>query len=59
MSDDNKFYVVAAIMLLAWLVGWVAVSHQEARAFERVTGKQVSTWDAMFINLRIQEGADE
>jgi hypothetical protein len=29
----------------------------EARAYERVTGKHVSTWDAMFIDLRVQEQA--
>lgn len=27
----------------------------EARAFNRVTGGNVSTWDAMFVSLRVQE----
>lgn len=34
---------------------WVIRSYFEARAFENVTGKKVSTWDAMFIELRVQE----
>jgi len=29
----------------------------EARAYERVTGKHVSQWDAYWLNLRVQEAA--
>lgn len=39
------------------LSGWILYSHFEARAYEQVTGKSVSTWDAMFLDLRVQEGA--
>jgi len=53
----------AAIMLvgtLAVIVGlWVAESACEARAFTRMTGKPASTWDAMFLELRVQEPAKE
>lgn len=34
----------------------------EARAYERVTGKHVSQWDAWWLDLRVQEpakGGDE
>ena len=33
---------------------WVTSSHFEARAYEHTTGHKVSTWDAMFIELRVQ-----
>jgi hypothetical protein len=29
----------------------------KADAYERVTGKKVSTWDAMWLDLRVQEPA--
>ena len=48
--------LVGAIFLGAVLV-WVLASSVEARAFERVTGKRVSTWDAMFLDLRVMEPA--
>ena len=42
-------------MIGIFVTGWVAHSAQEAAAFNRVTGKHVSTWDAMFVDLRVQE----
>jgi len=36
---------------------WVFGSYQEAKAFNNVTGKDVSTWDAMWIELRVQESS--
>jgi len=37
---------------------WVGFSHLEARSFERVTGTHVSTWDAMFLELRVQRAGE-
>ncbi len=37
------------------LGGWVFSSYQEARTYERLTGKHVTTWDAMWVDLRVQE----
>lgn len=34
---------------------WIGRSYFEAKSYNNVTGKQVSTWDAMFLDLRIQE----
>lgn len=46
------------IGLLLGVTGfWVVSSKFEADAYFRVTGKNVSTWDAMWIELRVQEGA--
>lgn len=32
---------------------WVCSSYYEARAYSNVTGKKVSTFDAMFLELRV------
>lgn len=34
---------------------WVFSSNMEASAFNSVTGKSVTTWQAMWIELRVQE----
>jgi ABC-type methionine transport system permease subunit len=51
-------------LLLAFAIGipagvWIFKSSMEARAFNNVTGKNVSTWDAMWIELRVQEQSQE
>jgi hypothetical protein len=48
--------IIVAVVVL-WLGWWTASSAMEARAYNRVTGANVSTWDAMWIELRVQEGA--
>jgi hypothetical protein len=57
--DDKTSILIVAVVVLAMIVltatVWVAGSHFEARAFNRVTGKDVTTWEAMFIELRVQE----
>jgi len=59
--DDKKAVVWAVALILAILALvlplWVVRSYYEAQAFERVTGKHVLTWDAMFLDLRVQEPA--
>lgn len=62
MSDDIK-YIVSLVAVLAVIMGlaatvWIIKSWQEAEAYNRLTGKSVTTWDAMFLELRIQEQAD-
>ena len=47
--------IYISIVGLLILAGWVGLSYFEAAAYERVTGKRVSTWDAMFLTLRVQE----
>ena len=49
----------AATLILAMIVVWVTKSHFEAQAYNNVTGKNVSTWDAMWIELRVQEGTQD
>lgn len=45
-----------AVMIVLVLLLWVFPSHMEAQAYNRVTGENVSTWDAMWIELRVQAG---
>lgn len=60
-TNDLKYvaqYVCGFLTMLAiWAGCWIASSYFEAQSFNRVTGKNVSTWDAMFIELRVQEAA--
>lgn len=63
MTSDDKIELaikgVGAMALIVLLVGvWVFASWCEAAAFNRITGKSVSTWDAMFVTLRVQEGVE-
>lgn len=53
-SKDLIFMVILLALILG--PGWVVWSHFEAKAFNRATGKAVTTWEAMFIQLRVQEG---
>lgn len=48
-----SLFVLAGVLLLGFGI-WVGRSHFEARAYNHVTGKNVSTWDAMFLDLRVQ-----
>lgn len=51
--------VLVCVSLLIGLGIWAGKSYFEARAFNHATGKSVSTWDAMFLDLRVQEGTKE
>lgn len=46
-----------SIVLVIVLLLVMAQPYFEARAFNRATGKNVSMWDAMFVDLRVQDGA--
>jgi hypothetical protein len=36
------------------LAVWTLFSALEARAFQGATGREVSTWQAMFLDLRVE-----
>ncbi len=57
MSDLTKGLIVGIGFIVLGMFLWITASYMEAQAFNRVTGKNVSTWDAMFIELRVQEPA--
>ena len=43
--------LIVVVLLGLYLIAWVGMSHQEAAAYNRLTGANVSTWDAMWIQL--------
>ena len=45
--------VLGTIVLVSGLT--ILFAMMEAEAYRRLTGKQVSTWDAIWLDLRIQE----
>lgn len=51
--------VVVGLFFTGILTALVALhvwsANMKAAAYERVTGKKVSAWDAMFLDLRVQE----
>lgn len=59
LIEENKIFLTLLSLIFGGvLLLWVADSYLEARAFNNVTGKTVSTWDAMFIELRVQGAAN-
>lgn len=44
---------LAAVFALC-CVPWVVSSYFEAQSYNRLTGANVTTWDAMWIDLRVQ-----
>ncbi|MCX6994167.1 MAG: hypothetical protein NT011_13635 [Kiritimatiellaeota bacterium] len=54
--DSIKPAVVLVIVVgLIAMMFWVFTSKMEAATFNSVTGKSVTTWQAMWIELRVQE----
>jgi flagellar basal body-associated protein FliL len=61
---ETLIYIAVMALLLLVIAGtsiavWVVSSHYEAESFQKLTGKQVSTWDAMWLELRVQEPTSE
>ena len=54
--NEMRVLILTAFGILALAVsGWVVASRMEANSFNAVTGKSVTTWQAMWIELRVQE----
>lgn len=39
---------------VVFVVFWIIFSYHEAISYSRLTGNHVTTWDAMFVDLRVQ-----
>jgi hypothetical protein len=52
-------YLVLGLLAGLLPFGYVVASYMEASAYNRVTGKHVSTWDAMWVDLRVTGEARE
>lgn len=65
MVRDNESLGIAGmiaafvlIVAIAVAIDWVSAA-AEAAAYNRVTGKHVTTWDAVWLDLRIQSEPKE
>jgi hypothetical protein len=47
--------IITAGIIFAAVMVWVVKSRFEAQAFNTITGKNVTTWQAMWVELRVQE----
>ena len=63
MTQDQKYacsFIAFIIFVLAITIGgWILKSKMEAETFSKLTGKPVTTWEAMWVELRVQEPAKE
>lgn len=51
---DNLATVLIVIVLVVSLFTWIVGSAFEASAYNRITNSNVTTWEAMFVELRVQ-----
>jgi hypothetical protein len=51
---ESVVFLFVALVLFTGL--WVTRSYFEARTYSRLTGASVSTWDALWVEFRVQEG---
>jgi len=49
------YVIVIAAIALAYPAVWVAKSYFEAQSYNRLTGAHATTWDAMWVELRVQD----
>lgn len=49
--------LVAGVLILVGM--WVGYSHFEAATYNKLTGASVTTWDAMWVRLRVQSPPTE
>lgn len=58
MSARPETWLGIFLIALTCAIGlgiWVVKSRFEASAYNRITGSHVSTWDAMWVELRVQD----
>jgi hypothetical protein len=58
-TNKNSSFVMMIVAVVLVVLGlWVGASYLEANAYNNVTGKDVSVWDAMFLELRVQDAPE-
>lgn len=50
-NDDGELYFGVFLCALVFLGIWIGKSFLEARSYNHVTGRNASTWDAMWLDL--------
>ncbi len=54
MTDRTVIALCVIALLLMMIFTWILPSSCEARAYNRLTDGNATTWDAMFVQLRVQ-----
>jgi hypothetical protein len=50
---QNEAWMAVGLLILLFLAVWVVSSVFEAKVYNRLTGSKVTTWDAMWVQLRV------
>ena len=61
MKETIKFWLAISAVFMIPLVPigiWAFKSAMEAMAYNRVTNSNVTTWEAMWVELRVQSDAN-
>lgn len=60
-KDAETLIVFAglAFVLLVSVTMWVARASFESATYNRLTGANTTTWDALWVELRVQEGTKQ
>lgn len=55
--DDTAavYYMLLAALAVLLAVTWLLAA-QESRTFNRLTGAHTTAWDALWVELRVQDG---
>lgn len=64
MKDEEEFgclitsVALVLLLILAFGFGWFRAS-QESKTYNRLTGANTTTWDAVWVELRVQDSPKE
>lgn len=60
MDDEVKFIGgLIAIVIVVCIALMVVSSHFESKTYNKLTGANTTTWDAIWVELRVQDGTAE
>lgn len=61
MKDASKLFVCClgsfSIAMALCVASWITKSYFEAETYNRLTGAHTTAWDAMWVELRVQDSA--
>jgi hypothetical protein len=53
------YFAIGAAFVIYLFIQWIVSSAMEAKTYTRLTGREVSTWDAMWVQLRVQASPED
>lgn len=54
-DERRNGLAVVGMLVVSAILFWIVPSYFEARTYSRLTGAKVTMWDAMWVDLRVQE----